>query len=612
MNYLTTQFGGKKRGPTITIGAIILIILIGYLAYDVVYAGRVLAKVRLGQVDLGNQLMAEARASVMTILDETSQQRMTLIMNGSSVSYTLDDWGVVFDRSATFKAVRNFGRSYNPFLNLVQRVESLFATVQVPAVYNLAGNFDQIVSQLEIKINQEPKPAQVVITGPQANPQPSVVGQKLNQQLFESLLSSRLAKLDFSPLKLPVVAYAPPLNTELAEITASKINQQLSQPYVLAFGDQTFELASDELWRGLKVTTDNDRFVVRLDKHRLASYFQKLERQVNQPMQNAVFKMEKDTVVAFKPDQPGSVLRVKDAVRLIQSTLLTPQRDLELPVNYLEPKVTLASLNHLGIDELVAQGLSNFVGSPANRRHNIRVGAERFNLVLIPPQNTFSFNQALGQVDASTGYLPELVIKGDKTIPEYGGGLCQVSTTAFRAILGGGYPVTERKNHSYRVAYYEPAGSDATIYPPWPDLKFTNDSPGYILMHAYIDGNNLHFDFYGTAMNRRVELEGPYIYNVTDYPDPVYIETSTIPEGEVKQVDSAHRGADAILYRYIYNENDQEVRKDIFRSHYIPWPAKYLVGVKEAPQIEADLGNVLPESSASEASLIELTQDDEP
>ncbi len=119
-------------------------------------------------------------------------------------------------------------------------------------------------------------------------------------------------------------------------------------------------------------------------------------------------------------------------------------------------------------------------------------------------------------------------------------------------------------------------------------------------MHTYIEGDNLYFDFYGTKTDQRVELEGPYVYDVTDYPDPVYIETSTIPEGEVKQIESAHKGADAILYRYIYDSDDKEIRKDTFRSHYIPWPAKYLVGIKEAPKVEADLDNIPPESSADE------------
>ncbi|MFH1088605.1 MAG: VanW family protein, partial [Patescibacteria group bacterium] len=226
----------------------------------------------------------------------------------------------------------------------------------------------------------------------------------------------------------------------------------------------------------------------------------------------------------------------------------------------------------------------------------------KFNNVIIKPDENFSFNKLLGTVDASTGYLPELVIKGDETTPEFGGGLCQVSTTTFRAALDGGYPIIARRNHSYRVSYYEPAGTDATVYQPYPDFQFLNDTPYHLLIHTYIEGNNLHFDFYSTSTGIRVELEGPRVYDITEPPPPVYIETSTLPEGEQKKIDTAHRGADAILYRHIFDEHGKEIRKDIFKSHYVPWPEKYLVGVSQAPKVETNLGNVPPEATSQESN----------
>jgi vancomycin resistance protein YoaR len=81
--------------------------------------------------------------------------------------------------------------------------------------------------------------------------------------------------------------------------------------------------------------------------------------------------------------------------------------------------------------------------------------------------------------------LPELVIKKEGTVPEFGGGLCQVSSTAFRAAMNGGLPITQRRNHAYAVQYYAPQGTDATIYPGVVDLKFINDTPGDILIWAF-------------------------------------------------------------------------------------------------------------------------------
>ena len=106
-----------------------------------------------------------------------------------------------------------------------------------------------------------------------------------------------------------------------------------------------------------------------------------------------------------------------------------------------------------------------------------------------------------------------LVIKNNVTTPEFGGGICQVSTTVFRAAIFSGLKITARKNHAYPVHYYNPQGFDATVYIPRPDLKFINNTPGYILIQAHIDleKKELTFDFYGTDDGRKTEVDGPHI-----------------------------------------------------------------------------------------------------
>ncbi|OGB73590.1 hypothetical protein A3K24_01955 [candidate division Kazan bacterium RIFCSPHIGHO2_01_FULL_44_14] len=334
------------------------------------------------------------------------------------------------------------------------------------------------------------------------------------------------------------------------------------------------------------------------NRPKLNQYLSEIGSRIVKPQRDAKLTIKNNRATEFMADQAGQTLDMNKTVELIARNLLNPA-PIVLPITTRPATVTLAETNTLGINTLIARGVSNFTGSPRNRRHNIATGAAKFDGIIIAPKSIFSFIRALGAVDGSTGYLPELVIKGDKTEPEFGGGLCQVSTTAFRAILNGGLPVVERRNHSYRVAYYEPPGTDATIYQPYPDLKFTNDTPGSILMDTYIVGNELHFDFYGTDTGRTIEMTGPYVSNITDYPEPIYIDTSTMPVGGIKQVEIAHRGADVVLYRKVY-QNSQLLYNDTFKSHYIPWPAKYLRGVEEANKVEADLNNVLPTEAGQE------------
>jgi vancomycin resistance protein YoaR len=214
--------------------------------------------------------------------------------------------------------------------------------------------------------------------------------------------------------------------------------------------------------------------------------------------------------------------------------------------------------------------------------HNIKTGVKYISGAIVKPNEEFSTIARLGTIDQSSGYLPELVIKENSTVPEFGGGLCQVSTTLFRAAMNAGLDITERQNHSYRVSYYEPpVGMDATIYYPKPDFKFKNTTNNYILINGYVEGTKVSFDIYGTKDGRTVSVSDPEVYDITPPPDPIYTDDPTLEPGEVKQTDSAHPGAKAIFY-YTVKKGDQIINKQTFKSAYVPWPAKF----KRGPEIK--------------------------
>lgn len=161
---------------------------------------------------------------------------------------------------------------------------------------------------------------------------------------------------------------------------------------------------------------------------------------------------------------------------------------------------------------------------------------------MVAPDEEFSLLKALGEIDGEHGYLQELVIKDNQTKPEFGGGLCQIGTTTFRATIASGLPVSERRNHSYRVVYYEPAGTDATIYSPAPDYKFKNDTGHYVLIKTRIEGTKIYFDFWGTKDGREINIEPPVIYNIVAPPPEKIIKTIDLEVG-VKNVPKAHMPA---------------------------------------------------------------------
>ena len=243
-------------------------------------------------------------------------------------------------------------------------------------------------------------------------------------------------------------------------------------------------------------------------------YITELAKTLDVPSVEPELTILNKRAIKFTPPQNGLKTDIYTSTQNALTALQNNQESASLIVSRSEPRTRLSDLNDLGITELVARGESAFKGSPKNRRHNIQIGVEKMTGIILSPGEEFSFNKFLGPVEEDQGFVPELVIKKEGTIPELGGGLCQVSSTTFRAAMAAGLPIKERKNHAYAVQYYSPQGTDATIYPGSVDLRFINDTPGSILIWPYLkDKDHLNFDFYGTKDNREVTLSKPVQYD---------------------------------------------------------------------------------------------------
>jgi vancomycin resistance protein YoaR len=273
---------------------------------------------------------------------------------------------------------------------------------------------------------------------------------------------------------------------------------------------------------------------------------------------------------------------------MIDKGITNGNHEITLDMEYTLPRATSdATADSLGITELVSSYTSYFYGSSSSRKQNIATASSRFHGVLIPPGESFSMAEILGDVSLDTGYAEAWIIYGDRTIKGVGGGVCQVSTTLFRTVFFGGFPILERHPHAYRVTYYEQtyngsidtdlAGLDATVYVPLVDFKFKNDTDYWLLMETYVGSNSLTWKFYSTSDGRTVEWESTGLTNIQDPPDPIYQENPDLEKGEVEQVDWAVKGADVTVTRYVHRDGEI-IDSDIFTTHYIPWQAVYEYG----------------------------------
>jgi vancomycin resistance protein YoaR len=320
---------------------------------------------------------------------------------------------------------------------------------------------------------------------------------------------------------------------------------------------------------------------VSFNSDKIRDFLSKESDNLNIDPSDARFTIVDGKVTLLANSTDGKVVKTDDAVKLIVSQLEKGQtKKIVLPEENDLASISAqetADISKYGIEELIATGSTSFKGSPDNRIQNIKLGVKFISGTLIAPGEEFSTIAHLGAIDGSSGYLQELVIKENETIPEFGGGLCQVSTTLFRTVMNAGLEVTERHNHSYRVSYYEPpVGMDATIYSPSPDFKFRNNTDHYILIQGSVDGNTLKFDFYGKKDNRTVEITTPVMYDVTPPPADIYVDDPSLAPGETKRIDRAHDGSKAYFYYRV--TKDGKTTEVKFTSSYVPWPAKYLRG----------------------------------
>ncbi len=313
---------------------------------------------------------------------------------------------------------------------------------------------------------------------------------------------------------------------------------------------------------------------------------------INKKPIEAVFNFEGGRVKEFRQSEDGREVDLEDLNRQILfraklALIYKNQKIITIPIStrVLKPNLTTDKVNKMGIKELIGSGTSLFQHSIENRIYNVNLAAKRLNGILVAPGETFSFAKYLGDVSAFTGYKQAYVIQNGKTILGDGGGVCQVSTTLFRAILNGGLPVIERTAHAYRVSYYEqdsPPGLDATVYVPSVDLKFKNDTPNYILIQSVVDLAELRLTFmlYGTNDGRASEISTPVITSQTPAPEPKYEDDPTLPKGTVKQIDFAAAGAKVYFTRTV-TRNGETIIFDKFVSNYRPWQAVFLRGTKE-------------------------------
>jgi vancomycin resistance protein YoaR len=367
----------------------------------------------------------------------------------------------------------------------------------------------------------------------------------------------------------------------------------IASPMQLVYEDASFFISRTLIASWIVSTYEEGDLVASMSFEKIAQHVTTVAKALNVAPIPPEISTTEGRVTGFVPAKVGRSVQESVLIDMIARQLDARARNKAATGVFTIPvKSTTMALTGIdaasGIKEIVGMATTPFTGSPRNRIVNIKNGVRFISGAMVDPGAEFSTLGTLGTIDNTTGYLPELVIKGDRTIPEFGGGLCQVSTTLFRAVLDAGLPVTKRRNHSYRVSYYEKDGAghvigpglDATIYEPDIDFRFRNTTAHPILIIGYVVGDKVTFELYGTRDGRTSQVIGPRLLQEVPPGDPIYTDDPTLPKGTTKQLETPHPGGTAIAtYVVTLPDGTKEIQE--FKSWYRPWPARFAVGTGE-------------------------------
>jgi len=346
-----------------------------------------------------------------------------------------------------------------------------------------------------------------------------------------------------------------------------------------------------------KITVDSNTliswigFESNYQSDKIAEYIKNLNSSLKRDPVDAVFKFENNKVTEFKSAQDGITIKedelfnliIKSLDKLISSEEISD--NINIPVIATSPKIKNEDANDLGIKDLLGRGTSSFSHSSAIRNMNVEKGSSIINRILVAPDETFSFIKNLGEVSLAVGYKQAYIIRQGKTELDVGGGICQVSTTLFRAMLDAGLNITARQNHAYRVSYYEEdskPGFDATVFIPNPDLKFINDTGHYVLIQSAYDGQNkkLAYEIYGTNDGRKVDISNYKQWGAQSPPPDVWIDDPTLPVGKTIQDEQRIPGLKTSFDWTVTKADGSILHQKTFTSSFVPWAAVFRRGTK--------------------------------
>lgn len=584
------------ESPTLRWMMVLLVVMfagatIGLGVYVGYYNDAALTGVRIAGEDVSGKSRVHIEERLKERIEDYTQTYWPVRFTAQGEEWIIPDEAISWEVTATVLQAMALGRQGN-FSEQIHRRWNLWRQpIDLPIKIQFSEQLMASMSaSMAAVLNIEAIPPSLQVepgaSGSSIVYVPGTDGQQFKKKEFWKQLISHAGWLKPIDPEIPVDVISMGVNAEDQLEAIARAEDYLEKELLLFYKDQeeTIEWKVDEetliSWLDFKQPFNYSL---------IDGYLEEVALAINRPAQDAKFSFNQATakVEEFIPAKPGLSLEREATSRsitqaLTQLEILDVVEPVTIKVVTTEPKVSMAEVNDLGIQELLGKGESTYVGSIASRVHNVSLAASRITGTLVKPGEEFSYNQALGEVSAATGFQAAYVIMNGRTELGDGGGVCQDSTTVFRAALDAGLPITERRGHSYRVGYYEQnakPGLDATVYAPSTDFRFLNDTPGHLLLQATADSvqKRLVVEIYGTSDGRTSEITNHVVWDITPPLPDEYIDDPTLPAGKTTQIDWKSGGAKA-RFDYRVTRTDEILWEKTYTTVYRPWSAKFLRG----------------------------------
>jgi vancomycin resistance protein YoaR len=573
-------------GKILAVVFFLVVVTIG--GFEFTFLNKVYPGVTIVGIDLGGKNREQVTSDLKSKLQR--KQNLYFIYGNSKWVVPVSNFDLSYDFQTSVELVLNLGRGNDLLVNTKQKISALKNGVAVEPIFFLDENkLVEAISTISGQINvpeQEPEISVVKIDGTyQINILQGENGLEVDSRQLLQMAKNALKTGTEETLNIPIVKLEPKLTQTQMEQAQKEAENLIGKNITVSFSseNQNWNITDEQMIAWLD--PQNEKW--RMDQ--IEGWVTQLADGVDKPAQNASFRFENGRAQEFIPAKEGYQVKQQEMVKAIVDDLEKIKQkitvsNLDLIIEKSEPAIKTSDVNSLGIKDLIGKGESWFSGSINNRIFNLKRSAEAINGVLVAPGEIFSFNKYVGTISAATGYMPAYIIKEGKTVLGDGGGVCQTSSTLFRAVLAAGLPIEERVAHAYRVSYYEEnyqPGFDATIFQPSPDFKFRNDTTGYILIQMKFDEQKkyLSFELYGTSDGRKVEISKSRVWDITPPPPDLYVDDPTLSNGTIKQIEHKAWGA-KVAFDWKVTRGDEILQERTFYSNYIPWQAVYMRGTK--------------------------------